>query len=95
MNRGALMMLYVDNLTDAGDNDIIGVPDVTGMSVLEANRMLRSYGLKLRIEGSGLAKSQSPAADEKVCPSATVTVVFEPPDAAAERSQSELQGEAE
>ena len=95
MNCGALMMLYVDNLTDAGDNDIIGVPDVTGMSVLEANRMLRSYGLKLRIEGSGLAKSQSPAADEKVCPSATVTVVFEPPDAAAERSQSELQGEAE
>lgn len=95
MNRGALMMLYVDNLTDTGDNDIIGVPDVTGMSVLEANRMLRSYGLKLRIEGSGLAKSQSPAADEKVCPSATVTVVFEPPDAAAERSQSELQGEAE
>ncbi len=95
MNRGSLMMLYVDNLTDLRDNNIIGVPDVKGMSVLEANRTLRSYGLKLRIEGSGLAKSQSPAADEKVCPSATVTVVFEPPDAVEEKTQSELQGEAE
>lgn len=60
MPEGALMMLYVDNLTDMRNNGKVKIPDVTGLSVLEANRLLRSYGLKLRIEGGGLAVSQSP-----------------------------------
>jgi len=79
MPEGALVMLYVDNLTDLRDNSKVQVPDVTGLSVLEANRMLRSYGLKLQIAGSGLAVSQTPAAGEAVFPTATVTVTFEPP----------------
>ena len=79
MREGALVMLYVDNLTDLRDNSKVQVPDVTGLSVLEANRMLRSYGLKLQIAGSGLAVRQTPAAGEDVFPTATVTVTFEPP----------------
>ena len=79
MPEGSLVMLYVDNLTDLQDNNKVQVPDVTGLSVLEANRILRSYGLKMQIEGSGLAVSQDPGADESVYPTATVTVTFEPP----------------
>ena len=79
MPEGSLMMLYVDNLTDLRDNSKVTVPDVSGMSVLEANRALRSYGLKLQIEGSGLAVSQNPAAGEEVFPTACVAVCFEPP----------------
>ena len=79
MTEGSLMMLYVDNLTDMSDNGKVTIPDVTGLSVLEANRMLRSYGLKLKIQGSGLAVSQSPAAGEEAWPTASVAVIFEPP----------------
>ena len=79
MTKGALMMLYVDNLTDLRNNSRVQVPDVTGLSVLEANRILRSYGLRMQIEGSGLAVAQEPAAGDEVFPSASVTVSFEPP----------------
>ena len=79
MPEGSLMMLYVDQLTDLSENAMVAVPDVTGLSVLEANRMLRSYGLKMQIEGGGLAVSQSPAAGEEVFPTASVTVTFESP----------------
>lgn len=79
MSEGSLMMLYVDKLTDLSNNSKVSVPDVTGLSVLEANRMLRSYGLKMQIEGGGLAVSQTPAAGEAVFPTATVCVTFEPP----------------
>ncbi len=78
MNAGALVMLYVEG-TDAAADAPVTVPDVTGMPVTEANRLLMSYGLELEIEGSGLARSQTPAAGEKVNPTTRVTVRFEPP----------------
>ncbi|MBQ3574378.1 MAG: PASTA domain-containing protein, partial [Clostridia bacterium] len=68
MNSGSIMMLYVDNLTDMRHNGKVDVPDLKGMSVLEANRLLRSYGLKMQIEGGGIAVSQQPAAGDAVYP---------------------------
>ena len=79
MNAGALVMLYVDGPTAADDGGRVRVPDVTGMPVTEANRLLRSYGLELQVEGSGLAVSQSPGAGEQVNPTTRVAVCFEPP----------------
>jgi len=79
MAEGSLIMLYVDNLTELSDNNKVQVPDVTGLSVLEANRTLRSYGLKMKIQGSGLAVSQSPAAGTAVNPTTAVEVGFVPP----------------
>ena len=55
------------------------VPDVTGMPVTEANRLLRSYGLELSVQGSGLAVSQSPPAGSQVNPTTVVAVRFQPP----------------
>ncbi len=77
MNAGALVMLYVEGVQIEGED--VTVPDVTGMPVTEANRLLKSYGLQLAIEGSGLAVSQTPAAGEQVNPTTRVTVRFEPP----------------
>lgn len=77
MARGSIVMLYVDGAQ--AESATARVPDVTGMSILEANRLLRAFGLQMRIEGSGLAVRQSPAADENVNPSTPVTVVFQPP----------------
>ena len=78
MNAGALVMLYVDASPADGDAQV-SVPDVAGMPVMEANRLLRSYGLELQVEGSGLAVEQSPGAGEKVNPTTRITVRFEPP----------------
>ena len=72
-------MLYVDNLTQLSDNYKVQIPDVSGLSVLEANRTLRSYGLKMQIQGSGLASSQEPAAGEAAYPGKKVLVTFNPP----------------
>lgn len=77
--KGSLMMLYMSGTVPEGAR--VAVPDVTGMTVLEANKLIRSYGLEMRIEGSGLAVSQSPKPDETVNPSTLVTVAFEPPAA--------------
>lgn len=83
MNAGALVMLYVDGPA-GGTEESVSVPDVTGMPVTEANRLLRAYGLELMVAGSGLAVAQSPAAGEQVNPTTRVTVRFEPPRRAHE-----------
>ena len=92
IEEGTLAMLYIDHLTDLSANHKVRVPDVTGLSILEANRQLRSYGLRLQIEGSGLAAAQEPAAETEVYPTAIVTVRFDPPET---ESGSTLQGDAE
>lgn len=77
MAEGSLVMLYVEGT--ALDTEMVATPDVTGLSVIEANRLIRSYGLKMTVSGSGIAVSQSPAAGEMVLPTTTVDVLFEPP----------------
>ena len=79
MTEGSLVMLYVEGDAVADENNRVTVPDVTGLSVAEANRLLRSCGLTMRIEGSGVAVSQSPEALARVTPTTSVTVTFQPP----------------
>ena len=79
LRQGALMMLYVEGSRPA--DAPVRVPDLAGMTVLEANKLLRSYGLELRVEGSGLATGQDPAPETEVNPSTVVTARFEPPAA--------------
>ncbi len=77
MAEGSLVMLYVEGAIT--DGEYVAVPDVNGLSVVEANRLIRSYGLKMTVSGSGIAVSQFPAAGEKVLPTTYVDVTFEPP----------------
>ena len=76
-SQGALMMLYVEGSNAEAAS--ARVPDVTGMTVLEANKLIRSLGLEMSIEGSGLAVSQSPEPGKTVNPSSLVAVRFERP----------------
>ena len=78
MSAGSLVMLYMEE-SEAAFSEAVAVPDVRGMSVLEANKLLRAYGLEMQIEGSGLAKDQSPEAGTVVNPATLVAVRFEPP----------------
>ena len=56
------------------------VPDVMNRSIREANNILVSKGLKLKIEGSGIAVEQDPPADSVVDSGTEVTVRFDIPD---------------
>ncbi len=76
MTSGSVVMLYVTGDPPPDAQEYVSVPDVTGMSVLEASRQLRARNLILEIEGSGLAVSQKPAANTFVAPGGTVTVTF-------------------
>ena len=49
-------------------------------SIREANNILVSKGLKLKIEGSGIAVEQDPPADSVVDSGTEVTVKFDIPD---------------
>ena len=54
----------------------VKVPDLTGMNVQEANELLGGLGLKLKIDESGFAKSQNPAADTEVDKGSEISVTF-------------------
>jgi beta-lactam-binding protein with PASTA domain len=58
---------------------VVLVPDVSGMSIVEANRQLRARMLEIMVEGSGLAVKQTPAAGEFARPGDTVKVTFQAP----------------
>lgn len=77
MAEGSLVMLYVEGVTLTTEQ--VRVPNVAGLSVIEANRLIRSYGLKMTVSGSGIAFSQTPAAGEMVPPTTIVDVTFQPP----------------
>ena len=79
LRSGGSVMLYTYENGPAAAVDLISVPDVKGLSMVEAGRRLRARGLEMEIEGSGLAARQEPGAGEYVPLDSTVTVTFELP----------------
>jgi len=77
MARNSLVMLYLKD--EREDTQEVTVPDLTGLSILEANRLLTAYNLAMKAEGSGVAVSQSPAAGVIVTPTTLVRVKFQAP----------------
>ncbi len=59
--------------------ELVTVPDVRGLSMVEAGRRIRQRGLEMEVSGSGLAARQSPAAGGYAKPGDTVKVTFELP----------------
>jgi stage V sporulation protein D (sporulation-specific penicillin-binding protein) len=75
---------------------MIIVPDVVGKSIREANNILISQGLRLKIEGSGIAVSQEPAAGTWVEENTEITVKFKLPGEGVQNNEdNENQSEAE
>lgn len=79
VSEKSIVVLYADGVYEENDGAFVKVPDVTGMSITAASRLLASIGLDMRINGSGIATSQSPDAGELLLPTGTVTVVFTAP----------------
>lgn len=79
LQAGGRVMLYTYEGEPMTAAELVTVPDVKGMSVVEAGRQLRARGLEMVLNGSGLAVRQSPAAGTFAAPGSTVTVTFENP----------------
>lgn len=79
LQAGCRVMLYTYEGEPMTAAELVTVPDVKGMSVVEAGRQLRARGLEMVLNGSGLAVRQSPAAGTFAAPGSTVTVTFENP----------------
>lgn len=88
VKEGTKVLLYLepgeeenDSQTQEQDNgdmdDTVIVPDVLGKSLIETNKILTSMGLKLKVEGSGIATSQSPEAGAEISHGSEVLVIFE------------------
>ncbi len=73
----SLVMLYLKDAQD--DAYEVSVPDVSGLNILEASRLLTAYGLSMKAEGTGVAVSQSPAPGKNAIPTTLVRVKFQTP----------------
>lgn len=78
--KGGQVMLYTYEDEPEDVETLVCVPDVRGLSIVEAARLLRQRGLEMEIVGSGTAVSQEPAAGEYCKPDATVKVTFRLPE---------------
>ncbi len=76
---GGQVMLYTYEEEPLDVETLVCVPDVSGLSIAAAGRLLRQRLLEMWIEGGGLAVRQSPAAGEYLPPNGRVTVTFEIP----------------
>ena len=76
---GASVMLYTYLDAPLKVMDLATVPDVKGLSMVEAGRQLRARGFDMLIEGSGVAVRQEPAAGKYAPLGDKVTVYFELP----------------
>ena len=72
-------MLYTYPAAPAPAMEWVSVPEVEGMSIVEAGRQIRARGLEMMLEGSGLAIGQQTAAGTFVAPGTIVKVNFEIP----------------
>ena len=78
-SAGTAVMLYTYEQEPIQIMDLVTVPDVKGLSMVEASRQLRVRGFDMEISGSGLAVRQSPAGGSYAPGGSTVKVTFELP----------------
>lgn len=77
--QGGTIVLYTDA---ESKNSVVKVPELTGLSVFEANKTASSVGLNIKVAGADISDSsvissaQSIAPETEVTPGTTITVTF-------------------
>lgn len=79
LSLGGRVMLYTYEEQPLQAQDLMRVPDVKGLPIVEASRALRARGFEMTLTGTGLAVFQSPAAGTYAAQGETVNVTFELP----------------
>ena len=76
---GSQVMLYTEPQDAVTPEIMAAVPDVRGMSVVEASRALRARGFEMQLTGSGIADRQNPSPGAFAPQGSTVSVTFSMP----------------
>lgn len=80
MRAGDCVMLYTYEDAPARADEMACVPEVCGLSMVEAGRQLRARGFEMEIAGSGLAVSQTPSAGSYAPRGEKIKVTFQLPE---------------
>lgn len=75
---GGHVMAYTVQTEEISPQELVCVPDFTGLGDVDAFRLGRLRGLEITLTGTGICVRQTPAAGEYVTPGATVEVVMDP-----------------
>ena len=75
---GGHVMAYTTQPEEVSPQELVCVPDFTGLGDVDAVRLGRLRGLEITLTGSGICVRQTPAAGEYVAPGATVEVIMDP-----------------
>ena len=75
---GGHVMAYTVQTEEISPQELVCVPDFTGLGDVDAVRLGRLRGLEITLTGTGICVRQTPAAGEYVTPGATVEVVMDP-----------------
>lgn len=80
LRSGGTVMLYTLENGPVTAVELVSVPDVKGLSMVEAGRQIRARGLEMEFDGTGLAARQQPAAGDYAPLGSAVQVHFELPE---------------
>jgi len=90
--RGTTVVLYLDmgELYNEVGTDAV-VPDLAGKTMKDAALLLSQVGLRLQVEGTGIATAQDPKPGTRAPKGSVVIVRFEPPTSGSQGSQPQPQ----
>lgn len=74
--KGGHVMLYTAGTAEITPEELVCVPDLTGLGDVDCARLVRQRGLKMSMAGQGLCTEQSPAAGEYVQPGTTIFLIM-------------------
>lgn len=81
VDEGTTILLYMETKSTHDDTEgMVVVPDLTGMTIMEAGQLLEEYKLQLGIQGEGEAIYQNPAPNTLVPEGTKIMVEFKKPD---------------
>lgn len=74
--KGGHVMLYTAGSEELTPEELVCVPDLTGLGDVDCARLVRQRGLMMSMTGQGLCIEQSPAAGEYVQPGTTIFLLM-------------------
>ncbi len=80
VRSGTTVLVYTEAREAGTAPGLVTVPSLLGRPLREAAQILGALGLRMQVEGSGVAVSQEPLPDTRVAPGTRVRVMFAPPD---------------
>lgn len=76
LRTGGHVMAYTVSEQAAAPEELVRVPELSGMSDIDCARLTRQRGLAIEMDGTGLCVRQTPGGGDYVAPGTTVRVTL-------------------